>query len=169
MKNENIIIRPMQLADVEAVAEIEKICFSLPWSEKAYRDTLTNENALYLVAELTEPDNAETGNVVPTEPGKRKIVGMCGVLKILDEGDISNVAVYPAYRRRSIARLMMDELLKKGEELGIDSFTLEVRAGNEAAIKLYEHFGFRTEGIRKRFYDKPVEDALIMWRRKENI
>lgn len=169
MKNENIEIRPMRLTDVEVVAEIEKKCFSLPWSEKAYRDTLANENALYLVAELTEPENAETESVAPTETGKRKIVGMCGVLKILDEGDISNVAVHPDYRRRNIARFMMDELLKKGEEFGIDSFTLEVRAGNEAAIKLYEHFGFRTEGIRKRFYDKPVEDALIMWRRKENI
>ena len=63
---------------------------------------------------------------------------------------------------------MMEELLSRGQKFGIDAFTLEVRAGNEAAVKLYEYFGFKTEGLRKRFYDKPVEDALIMWKRKED-
>lgn len=148
-----MIIRPMELRDVEAVAEIEKICFTTPWSENAYRDTLSNENALYLVAETKDT---------------KMIVGMCGVLKILDEGDISNVAVHPDYRRKSIAKQMMEELLSRGQKFGIDAFTLEVRAGNEAAVKLYEYFGFKTEGLRKRFYDKPVEDALIMWKRKED-
>jgi len=148
-----MIIRPMELRDVEAVAEIEKICFTTPWSENAYRDTLSNENALYLVAETKDT---------------KMIVGMCGVLKILDEGDISNVAVHPDYRRKSIAKQMMEELLSRGQKFGIDVFTLEVRAGNEAAVKLYEYFGFKTEGLRKRFYDKPVEDALIMWKRKED-
>lgn len=148
-----MIIRPMELQDVEAVAKIESICFTMPWSEKAYRDTLANENALYLVAETKDT---------------KMIVGMCGVLKILDEGDISNVAVHPDYRRKSIAKQMMEELLSRGQKFGIDAFTLEVRAGNEAAVKLYEYFGFKTEGLRKRFYDKPVEDALIMWKRKED-
>lgn len=148
-----MIIRPMELRDVEAVAEIEKICFTTPWSENAYRDTLSKENALYLVAETKDT---------------KMIVGMCGVLKILDEGDISNVAVHPDYRRKSIAKQMMEELLSRGQKFGIDAFTLEVRAGNEAAVKLYEYFGFKTEGLRKRFYDKPVEDALIMWKRKED-
>ena len=148
-----MIIRPMELRDVEAVAEIEKICFTTPWSENAYRDTLSNENALYLVAETKDT---------------KMIVGMCGVLKILDEGDISNVAVHPDYRRKSIAKQMMEELLSRGQKFGIDAFTLEVRAGNEAAVKLYEYFGFKTEGLRTRFYDKPVEDALIMWKRKED-
>ena len=115
--------------------------------------TLSNENALYLVAETKDT---------------KMIVGMCGVLKILDEGDISNVAVHPDYRRKSIAKQMMEELLSRGQKFGIDAFTLEVRAGNEAAVKLYEYFGFKTEGLRKRFYDKPVEDALIMWKRKED-
>lgn len=151
---ENVmIIRPMELRDVEAVAEIERICFTTPWSEKAYRDTLANENALYLVAETEDT---------------KTLVGMCGVLKIIDEGDISNVAVHPDYRRKNIAKQMMKELLARGQSFGIDAFTLEVRAGNEAAVKLYEDLGFRTEGVRKRFYDKPVEDALIMWKRKED-
>ena len=148
-----MIIRPMELRDVEAVVEIERICFTTPWSEKAYRDTLANENALYLVAETEDTQT---------------LVGMCGVLKIIDEGDISNVAVHPDYRRKNIAKHMMEELLVRGQSFGVDAFTLEVRAGNEAAIKLYEYFGFRTEGVRKRFYDKPVEDALIMWKRKED-
>ena len=151
---ENVmIIRPMELRDVEAVAKIESICFTMPWSEKSYRDTLANGNALYLVAETEDT---------------KEIVGMCGVLKIIDEGDVSNVAVHPDYRRKNVAKQMMKELLARGQSFGIDAFTLEVRAGNEAAVKLYEHFGFRTEGVRKNFYDKPVEDALIMWKRKED-
>jgi len=151
---ENVmIIRPMELWDVEAVAKIESICFTMPWSEKSYRDTLANGNALYLVAETEDT---------------KEIVGMCGVLKIIDEGDVSNVAVHPDYRRKNVAKQMMEELLARGQDFGIDAFTLEVRAGNEAAVKLYEHFGFRTEGVRKNFYDKPVEDALIMWKRKED-
>ncbi|MBE5853527.1 MAG: ribosomal-protein-alanine N-acetyltransferase [Lachnospiraceae bacterium] len=148
-----MIIRPMELRDVEAVVEIEKICFTMPWSEKSYRDTLANGNALYLVAETEDT---------------KEIVGMCGVFKMIDEGDISNVAVHPDYRRKKIAKQMMEELLIRGEKFGIGAFTLEVRAGNKAAIKLYENLGFRTEGVRKRFYDKPVEDALIMWKRKED-
>ena len=148
-------IRPMEQKDIEVVAEIERICFSTPWSENAYRDTLKNKSALYMVAE----EEPEAGG---------QIVGMCGVFKILDEGDISNVAVHPDFRRKGIAGDMMCELLNRGEEMGIFSFTLEVRAGNTAAVKLYEHFGFQTEGVRKRFYDKPVEDALIMWKRKED-
>lgn len=149
-----MIIRQMELKDVAATAEIEKICFSTPWSEKAYADTLKNENALYLVAETDDDE-------VP------KIIGMCGMLKLIDEGDISNVAVHPDYREKHIAKTMMEELLKRGQEMGVESYTLEVRAGNEAAIKLYHHLGFQTEGVRKHFYEKPVEDALIMWKRKE--
>lgn len=143
-------ICPMTFEDIPVVAEIEKACFSMPWSEKAYEDTLANENAIYLIAK---------------EKTTGKIVGMCGVLDILGEGDVSNVAVSEEYRHKGIASSLMQELLDRGTKKGIEAFTLEVRSSNEAAIALYQSFGFESAGVRPRFYEKPVEDALIMWKR----
>lgn len=145
-----IKIREMMPEDVPAVAALERECFSEPWSENAYLSTLANENAVYLVAE--------------TESGE--VAGICGLLDILGEGDISNVAVAEPFRRQKIAERMLAELLKRGKDRGITAFTLEVRASNEAAIRLYEKFGFVSEGRRKNFYEKPREDALILWKGK---
>lgn len=142
-------IRKMTAEDVPAAAALERICFSEPWSENVYLQTLANENALYLLAE--------------NEDGE--LAGICGLLDILGEGDISNVAVAEPFRRQKVAERMMAELLRQGRERGITAFTLEVRASNEAAIRLYEKFGFICEGRRKRFYREPEEDALILWYR----
>lgn len=143
-------IRRMKREDIPEAAALEKQCFSMPWSEQAYLSTLADESALYLVA----------------VSGDGKPVGVCGMLNILGEGDISNVMVSEAFRRRGIAEEMMKELLEQGRKQGILSFTLEVRASNKAAIRLYEKFGFVTEGRRKNFYERPREDALIMWKRE---
>ena len=94
-----------------------------------------------------------------------QVVGICGVKKIFEEGEISNVAVHPDFRGRGISRKMLDLLMREAREDGVEAFTLEVRAGNRIAIRLYESLGFRTEGVRPGFYDKPVEDGLIMWQR----
>lgn len=142
-----IAIRRMTPADAPAAAALEKECLSEAWSEDAYRRTLVNENALYLAAE--------------TESGE--LAGVCGVLNILGEGDVSNVAVAEPFRRQGIAERMLAELLKQGKMRGITAFTLEVRSSNEAAIRLYEKSGFVCEGRRKNFYEKPREDALILW------
>lgn len=150
--SEKIIIRRMTAEDVTAAAAIERACFSEPWSENAYRDTLANENAVYLIA--------------GTAAGE--IVGICGLLDILGEGDISNVAVAMPFRRRKIAERLLAELLRQGRARGIGAFTLEVRASNEAAIGLYRKFGFVTEGRRKNFYRAPREDALILWLREND-
>ena len=81
------------------------------------------------------------------------------------EGDIHNVMVTSKYRGRGIATQMMTVLLEEGQKQGIEEFTLEVRVSNAAAIKVYEKMGFVSEGIRPRFYEQPVEDAMIMWKR----
>lgn len=146
-----IHIRRMIGADAPMAASLERECFSEPWSENAYLSTLANENAVYLAAE--------------TEEGS--LAGVCGLLDILGEGDISNVAVREAFRRQGIAERMLTELLAQGRKRGITAFTLEVRASNQAAIRLYEKFGFVCEGRRKNFYEKPREDALILWKREE--
>ena len=85
--------------------------------------------------------------------------------EIAGEGDISNVAVYERYRGQRIADVLLKAMFALGEEHGILEYTLEVRSQNHSAIRLYERNGFVTEGVRKNFYQKPTDDALIMWKR----
>lgn len=134
--------------DLEQVGRMEQDCFSMPWSQKSFEELLDNPNAFYVVAR-------EEGHVV----------GYCGAYLILDEADINQVAVAQDCRGRGIGRLMLTELLKRLKQAGAGSVTLEVRKSNAPAIALYEGLGFNTEGIRKNFYEKPAEDALIMWKR----
>lgn len=146
---QKLAIRPMEPGDVKQAAGIEEACFSVPWSARALEESLMTGRCLYLVAEY-----------------EGQIIGECGVHFACDEGEITNVAVLPAFRVRGIGRALMEELLKQGGMLGIREFTLEVRAGNIPAIRLYEKFGFQVEGIRRNFYEKPREDAMIMWKRQ---
>lgn len=142
-------VRRMKEADLAGVLFVERACFSEPWSEKVYRETLALPYAFYYVAE---------------EEGR--IVGTAGLQVIAGEGEISNVAVLPEMRRRGTAAAILDRLLAEAEASGVTDFTLEVRAGNRPAIALYEGFGFREEGRRPGFYEHPKEDALILWKRK---
>ena len=152
--NEKITIRRMTAGDIEQVLEVERACFSDPWSRDVFNATLLLPYAYYYVAEIL------------LENGGKRIVGECGVRDIFGEGEITNVAVHHDFRGRGIARRMLETLLIESSAKGIRAFTLEVRAGNRPAIELYRGFGFQTEGIRADFYERPVEDALIMWRRE---
>lgn len=148
----SITIRPMEEADVPMAAKLEAAAFSMPWSEQALRAMLEREDALYLVAET-----------------ERRIVGLCGVINACGDGDVSNVSVEASLRGSGIGTVMLRQLLQWGEQIGIRNFTLEVRAGNHAAIHVYEKLGFQGEGVRPGFYEKPAEDALIMWKRQEAV
>lgn len=148
----SITIRRMRQEDIPQAVGIEKAAFTRPWSESVFRATLLLPYAAYYVAEAARDDGG-------------RIVGICGVRKIIDEGDISNVAVHPQWRGRGIGRKMLETLLLEAREEGVESFTLEVRAGNVPAVRLYESLGFCTEGIRPRFYEDPEEDGLVMWLR----
>ena len=139
-------IRPMTPEDLTQVCRIENETFSEPWSRNGFLSSLSSGDTLYLVA---LHDDA--------------VVGYCGLLQSFEEADITNVAVASAYRRQGIARRMLEQLMDMGSIRGIRRFTLEVRAGNTTAIHLYETLGFAAAGIRKRFYSRPEEDALIMW------
>lgn len=145
----SLVIRPMEEADVEAATGLGEEAFSMPWSADAFHKVLQDKNSVYVVAQVN-----------------RQVVGMCGVTNILGDGDINNVAVTSAFRGQGIASAMLQEMIRLGEEKGIQDFTLEVRVSNQAAIHVYEKLGFVSEGIRPGFYDKPREDAMIMWRRK---
>ena len=134
--------------DIAAIEEIEKLCFATPWSYESLKyDIVENNRALYLVAEI-----------------EGEICGYVGIWKIVDEGHITNVAVAPTHRRKHIASALLESLFRVTERAGVVRHTLEVRAGNEGAIKLYESFGFKADGLRKGYYEDNGEDAVIMWR-----
>lgn len=143
-----IICRKMQESDVSKIADIEEENFSIPWSEASLLKEVNNENSLFVAAEFE-------GN----------IAGYAGMYLIGTEGDITNVVVSHIYRRNGIASAIIEYIVEYAKSVGITDLTLEVRAGNTAAIKLYEKYGFESEGIRPGFYDFPKEDALIMWLR----
>lgn len=149
MSVSGLTVRKMQREDLDRVSQIEKECFSTPWSRDAFEDMIENPSALYMVAE-------ENGYVVAN----------CGVIAAAGEGDICNVAVDHAYRKRGIGeKLLLKIMDEASKELSVEAFTLEVRASNKAAISLYEKLGFVNEGIRPGFYSSPKEDAVIFWKR----
>ena len=179
----SIYIRRMREEDIPQAVEIEQICFTRPWSKSIFKATLLLPYAAYYVA-VEEDADQSAGQAPERDAGQNadqpsdlspkqdavqspeRIVGICGVKKIFEEGEISNVAVRPGFRGRGISRRMLETLLQEARDDGVEDFTLEVRAGNDVAIRLYESLGFLTEGVRPHFYDKPVEDGLIMWLRR---
>ena len=99
---------------------------------------------------------------VAAEDGR--VLGYLALSSVLDEGCVDNVAVAPAYRRRGVADALLDATEKRAADMGLATLTLEVRAGNEPAICLYEKHGFITVGRRKNYYERPREDAILMTR-----
>ena len=143
-----MIITEMNATHVPQVAELEKICFADPWSEKSVASELDNKWALWFVA--LEED---------------KVAGYIGSQTSIDETDVMNVAVHPDFRRRGIAESLIIRLVDELKMRGSHALMLEVRASNTPAIALYEKLGFRQVGCRKNYYRNPKEDALIL--RKE--
>lgn len=142
-----MIVREMLAEDLEQVMEIEKDLFSVPWTKEGFLTFLLRENSMFLVVEE-----------------KEKILGYCGLLMVLDEGDITNVAVRRDRQKEGIGGFLMDSLIRLASEQGISVIHLEVRAGNQSAIRLYERCGFVRDGLRKGYYSEPVEDAVLMSR-----
>lgn len=141
-------IIPMEKCHVAAVAELEKLCFSMPWSENAVAGELKNPLALWLVA--VEDD---------------RVIGYAGSQTVLGEADMMNVAVSPEFRKKGVGRALVTSLVAALREREAYSLTLEVRASNGPAIALYNSLGFAQVGRRPNYYRNPKEDALIL--RKE--
>lgn len=150
MSEKQIVIRQLEERDIAPLAQIEQESFSMPWSAQDFADLLKRDYCFYLVAEV---DGV--------------LAGSCGMTTFCQEGNIDNVVVAETFRNMGVAQRLLKELLAHGEAEGTNDFTLEVRVSNAAAIRLYEKLGFVSEGIRPRFYEKPVEDAMIMWRRRD--
>ena len=143
----DILIRQAVPADADAIHEIETLSFPDPWSSTSIRFELEqNPDAFYVVAVR-----------------EGEVVGYAGLWWVLDEGHITNVAVRPGFHHRKIGTGILQTLIDHTHEKGINHYTLEVARNNEAAIGLYEKFGFVTEGVRKGYYAATGEDALLMW------
>lgn len=142
----HVRIVPMNADHLDEVAELERICFSVPWSRNMLAEELDNLLSAFLVA-LDDND---------------KVVGYAGVQIILDEGYITNVAVRPECRRQGVAAKLLQVFLDFAKANKLAFLTLEVRASNYDAIALYGSRGFRSVGRRKNYYEHPKEDAIIM-------
>ncbi len=142
-------LREMRVEDLDRVMEIENRVFSDPWSKEGFLGFLMKDYALFFVVEE-----------------KEEILGYCGMLKTLDEGDITNVCVRPERRCEGIGYFMLDGMLRIAKDLGVTTVHLEVREGNGSARRLYARCGFTEDGIRKAYYSDPKEDAVLMTRRE---
>src|SRR5436309_15688610 len=140
---------PSQLDDVLA---IEEASFTNPWTREMY---------------MAELENAGVSYCYLARNADGQVVGFCSFWRVLDELHINNLAVLPEFRRRGIATELLTYVLNHGQALGARRATLEVRRSNDPARLLYERFGFSVAGLRRAYYTKPVEDALVLWR--ENL
>ena len=149
MENQmRVRIVPMTADHLDEVAELERVCFSVPWSRNMLKEELDNALSALLVA--LDDDG--------------RVVGYAGVQVILDEGYITNVAVRPECRRRGVAAQLLKVFLDFAQGNKLAFLTLEVRESNHAAIILYGRHGFRSVGRRRNYYEHPREDAIIMTR-----
>ncbi len=138
----------MKAEDVPEISRLEREAFSMPWSEEDFEGMIRSENARYYVAEK-----------------EGAILGGCGLYIVLEEASITNVVIRREARNQGVGTELMRHMMEMCGRDGVKAFTLEVRVSNKAAIHMYEKVGFVSEGIRPGFYEKPVEDAMIMWKR----
>ncbi len=144
---EKLIIRQMNLSDLDEVCAIEDASFSIPWSRNSFAEALADENNFLFVCE-----------------SDGSVVGYADTWCVLDEATVTNIAVKEDFRGRGIGAMLLKEALDEAGRRDIVAVTLEVRKSNVPAISLYEKFGFESVGIRPGYYEKPTEDAVIMWK-----
>ena len=142
----NITISDAAAEDLAGIENIERQCFSVPWTKEQLAAYLKNEHHELIAAKTADGT----------------ITGYVGMMYVLDEGYIANVAVSPEHRRQGIGSLLIAQLLRTADKLGLSFVSLEVRESNAPAIALYEKCGFSRAGLRKNYYEKPRENAIIM-------
>jgi len=141
--------REMAPEDAAAVEQVEKACFSMPWSRESFWQEAANEQTCYLLA-LWED----------------RVIGYAGAWLAAGEAQVTNVAIHPDYRGRGFATGLMERLIREVKARGATAMTLEVRPSNTAALALYAKFGLKSVGRRKGYYQDNGEDAIIMWNTK---
>jgi ribosomal-protein-alanine N-acetyltransferase len=136
-------------SQIDEVLAIEEASFTNPWTRDMYQAELENRGVSYCYL---------------AKDGDGRTVGFCSFWRVADELHINNLAVDPNSRRTGVATALLRQVLAEGARLGARRATLEVRRSNEAARLLYERFGFTVGGVRRAYYTKPTEDALVLWR-----
>ena len=142
-------IMAMDREHIKSIAELEKICFSTPWSEETLLQAFMSGTKFFVAVQ------------------NKKVLGYIGISCIIDEGYIFNIAVFPEHRNKGIATALLERVFSLAKDEQLAFVSLEVRVSNTSAINLYEKTGFIEEGRRPNFYDNPKEDALIMTKRFE--
>lgn len=149
----DILVRKMQAGDIEQIMKIESVSFGpYHWSDHAFHSEINNEIGNYMTA---------------IEKSTNKVIGYCGFWLVFDEAHITTIAVHPDYRGKSIGELILQKIIELGYKNEAKWFTLEVRASNFSAQNLYYKYGFKSLGLRRKYYQDNDEDAMIMW--TENI
>lgn len=146
---EAFVIKKADKEHLPQIAELEKVCFSEPWSYNSLLDSFEHGTHFFVCLYSD------------------KVLGYIGINTVLDEGYITNVAVFPEWRRKGIASLILKHLFSFAKEKNLSFISLEVRVSNQSAIKLYQNNGFEPQGVRRNFYRNPTEDANIMTKRFE--
>ncbi|MDC3414232.1 ribosomal protein S18-alanine N-acetyltransferase [Aquibacillus sp. 3ASR75-11] len=142
-----IRIRKMTMNDLEQVLKLEIASFAKPWTKDIfYNEIQRNQFATYYVLET-----------------EKKIIGYCGLWMIIDEAQITNIAIYPAYRGKKFGQMLFQYVLNQAKIQGANKLSLEVRVSNEAAKSMYKKFGLVPGGMRKNYYTDNNEDAIVMW------
>lgn len=137
---------PLEEKYIPSIVEIDKRSEAVPWSEASFQNELSHPHGVFYVAVDSD-----------------EVVGYAGMWLIIDEAHITTIAVSPERRREGIGRILMVALLEEAKRRGIVCSTLEVRAGNVAAIMLYERLGYLRVAVRRAYYPDNREDALVMW------
>lgn len=137
--------REMLVEDLDQVMDIEEALFSVPWTREGFLTYLMKKDTMFFVVEE-----------------KDQILGYCSMMTVLDEGDILNVAVKKDRQKEGIGQFLVDSVLRIAGMQGIKLVHLEVREGNGIARRLYERLGFKEDGLRKNYYENPVENAVLM-------
>jgi ribosomal-protein-alanine N-acetyltransferase len=140
--------------DLDGVLEVEAESFTNPWTRDMYAWELQNRGMCHILLVRTD---------------ECRVAGFCAFWLVLDEIHINNFALRPAFRAQGIGTALLRHVLAEGRNLGARRATLEVRASNEGARRLYERMGFYVAGIRRSYYTNPVEDALVLWRDEEPL
>lgn len=143
----SVTIRRAGTGDAAVLASMERICFGDPWSERTFSALAENPSTLFLIAETADTKTP---------------VGYIGASVVMDECDIINLAVMPDHRRSGIGRLLANEMLEICKRSGVQTVYLEHRKSNTAAAFLYASLGFENDGIRRKYYTNPTEDAILM-------
>ena len=143
----NLSVIPIEQRHIKEIARLEELCFSEPWSEEGILEAYRLGTKFF----AAEAD--------------KKLIGYIGIKAVIDEGYITNIAVFPEFRRRGVAKALLNKVFEFAKEKGLSFVSLEVRPSNTVAISLYEKTGFKEAGRRKNFYRLPLEDALIMTKR----